>query len=149
MTSKDIGLTHKYNVGRVDGKTVRWCFVLEDTDPLAAVALAAYADAAEKAGYRELAGDLRAKVLDIPRRRESWEYQPAVDTGLLPQCDKRRCQFWTADDPTSTGVILRHQDGETGKIFDQAVSKQELDDPTTDIWARIKPLYLKLHEETA
>ena len=75
MTSKDVGLIRKYDVQRVDGRSVQWCFVLEDTDPLAAVALRAYAEAAEEAGYRELAGDLRAKILDIPRRRESWEYQ--------------------------------------------------------------------------
>lgn len=64
------GLTHKYDVRRVDGKPVRWCFVLEDTDPLARVALVAYAEAARLAGYSELADGLLAKAETIPQPRE-------------------------------------------------------------------------------
>lgn len=59
MSDKTIGLIEKYQVERTDGKLVRWCFVLEDTDPLAVPALRAYADAAEQAGYVALASDLR------------------------------------------------------------------------------------------
>jgi hypothetical protein len=49
---------------------VRWCFVLEDTDPLARMALVAYAEEARLAGYSELADDLLAKAETIPQPRE-------------------------------------------------------------------------------
>lgn len=71
MTSKELGLIEKYIVERVDGKLVRWCFVLEDTDPLAVPALQAYADAAEAAGYVALASDLRVEADRIPLPRSS------------------------------------------------------------------------------
>lgn len=72
MTSKDLGLIEKYQVERTDGKPVRWCFVLEDTDPLAPAALRAYASVAEAIGYVELAYDLRimADRLPLPRLTE-------------------------------------------------------------------------------
>lgn len=60
---KDRGLYGKYYVERIDvSPKHKDCayFVLDiDHDPLAAVALAAYADAAEEAEYEELAEDLR------------------------------------------------------------------------------------------
>jgi hypothetical protein len=68
MTSKDLGLIHKYNVERVDGKPVEWAFVLQDTDPLAVPALEAYAYAAERAGYLSLASDLKAKAAELRYR---------------------------------------------------------------------------------
>jgi len=69
MTSKDMGLIEKYRVERTDGKPVRWCFVLEDTDPLAVPALQAYAKAAEDSGYRSLAVQLRVTARLLPRPR--------------------------------------------------------------------------------
>lgn len=65
MTSRDLGLIHKYDVRRTDGKEVEWCFVLEDKDPLAIPALEAYRDAAREAGYLSLAEDLRVKVAGL------------------------------------------------------------------------------------
>ena len=62
MAQKDRGVYRKYIVERVDGKPVGWCFVLQDTDPLAVPALLAYADAALKAGYGPLHDDLIRKV---------------------------------------------------------------------------------------
>lgn len=63
------GLYRKYRVERVDGKPVDWCFVLQDTDPLAVPALLAYAKAAEAAGETTLAFDLylRAHRMDAGR----------------------------------------------------------------------------------
>lgn len=78
MTSKDIGLIEKYRVERTDGKIVRWCFVLEDTDPLAKPAILVYADLAEAAGYLDLAADLRKEVSGLwPRLR----MEPLPDDG--------------------------------------------------------------------
>lgn len=65
MGDKTIGLIGKYHVERTDGKPVEWCFVLQDTDPLAIPALIAYADAAEAAGYGPLAADLREKAAEL------------------------------------------------------------------------------------
>jgi hypothetical protein len=65
---KTVGLIHKYDVQRVDGKPVGWVFVLEDKDPLTIPALRAYADAAELAGYGPLAADLRLKARELARR---------------------------------------------------------------------------------
>lgn len=76
MEDKDLGLIEKYVVERADGKLVRWCFVLEDTDPLAVPALRAYADAAEQAGYVKLATDLRIEADRMPLPRLEWESLP-------------------------------------------------------------------------
>lgn len=65
-----------YRVERTDGKTVVWCLVLEDVDPLAKPALEGYASLAESAGYQSLADDLRAQLLEMPRQRERWELDP-------------------------------------------------------------------------
>ncbi|HXG72808.1 MAG TPA: hypothetical protein VNJ04_19610 [Gemmatimonadaceae bacterium] len=59
------GLYRMYRVERTDGKPLGWCFVLQDTDPLAIPALLAYAAAARKAGNASLADDLEAKVRDM------------------------------------------------------------------------------------
>jgi hypothetical protein len=80
MTEKTVGLIEKYRVERSDAKPVRWCFVLEDTDPLAPAVLEVYADYAEAAGYMELAHDLRDKIRELPRNREPWESQPVALT---------------------------------------------------------------------
>lgn len=59
---KEEGFKHKYNVSRVDGKPVGWCFVLDERDPNIPPALRAYADSCEARGYAALAVDLRAKA---------------------------------------------------------------------------------------
>lgn len=69
MTSKDAGLAIRYRVERVDGKPVDWCFVLQDTDPLALPALRAYASAAREAGYAALARDLETKAREMEKSR--------------------------------------------------------------------------------
>lgn len=52
------GLKHKYNVERVDGEPVGFCFVLEpERDPYARAALRNYAISVAEA-YPELANDL-------------------------------------------------------------------------------------------
>ena len=65
MGDKSQGVVRKYEVKRVDGRSVNWCFVLEDTDPLAPFALEAYADAAERHGYIPLASELRMAANQI------------------------------------------------------------------------------------
>ncbi len=62
---KSRGYYQKYIVERVDGKPVTWTFVLEEHDPFAIPALKAYAEACEKAGYLELAGDLLLKIDEL------------------------------------------------------------------------------------
>lgn len=60
MSDKERGLYPKYRVERTDGKQKGPYFVLAyATDPLAARALAVYANLAEEAGYHQLAADLR------------------------------------------------------------------------------------------
>lgn len=54
---KDRGLYGKYRVEKVNGKPVGECFVLEQHDPYAAIALLAYAEAC-KDEYAPLALDL-------------------------------------------------------------------------------------------
>ena len=76
MTRKDIGLVGKYRVQRTDGKPVRWAFVLEDTDPLAKVALLAYARVARQTGYEALAADLERKVAEMPLPRPTRAREP-------------------------------------------------------------------------
>ena len=74
MPDKGVGLVdtyqveraiHAYQVARLDGKPVGWCFVLEEHDPLAVGALFAYCEAAAATGYDVLAADLEqvARVL--------------------------------------------------------------------------------------
>lgn len=61
--TKGVGLLHKYNVERVDGKPIAdGCFVLEYKDKHARVAIRAYAEAAARDGYELLAQDLLRKV---------------------------------------------------------------------------------------
>ncbi|MBY0548678.1 MAG: DUF4406 domain-containing protein [Candidatus Obscuribacterales bacterium] len=61
--SKGVGLVHKYNVERVDGKPIAdGCFVLEYKDKHAQVAIRAYAESAANDGYELLAQDLLKKV---------------------------------------------------------------------------------------
>lgn len=64
MTDKERGLYSKYYVMRLDGTdmTSTWCFVLEENDPFALPALAAYAQAVEEAGNGTLARDLRKRI---------------------------------------------------------------------------------------
>ena len=59
------GLFHKYDVTRVDGRPVEWCFVLEDKDPLAPAALKAYAAAARRTGAGALAEDLEDVIAHL------------------------------------------------------------------------------------
>jgi hypothetical protein len=75
MTGKDVGLFEKYRIERVDGRPIEWAFVLEASDPLALVALEAYAMAADSAGYGQLAADLRVKTAYIRMR-----YHPMATT---------------------------------------------------------------------
>lgn len=71
MASKERGLYPKFQVERVDPAAQErhkdcWVFVLEPAhDPIARVALKAYADEAAKAGYLDLAADLRLKAHDL------------------------------------------------------------------------------------
>jgi hypothetical protein len=73
MPNKERGLFEKYRVERVDGKPVKWSFVLEDTDPLAIPALSAYATAARMAGYGRLSFDLEVKVGSLIRKSREQE----------------------------------------------------------------------------
>ncbi len=85
--SKGVGLLHKYNVERVDGKPIAdGCFVLEYKDKHARVALRAYADSVSKEGYRELAEDLLKKVGPLqespPNLKKARIYLSGKMTGL-------------------------------------------------------------------
>lgn len=84
MTSKDLGLIGKYRVERVDGKPVDWCFVLQDTDPLAIPALQAYSQEARRKGYGPLADDLDAKLIEL---RERHPYQPYTFQSTCAICE--------------------------------------------------------------
>jgi hypothetical protein len=79
MSGKRVGLIEKYRVERVDGKPVAWCFVLEDKDPLALAALAAYAAMAYEAGYLRLHRDLVRKVQELSDRPESLSMDDECD----------------------------------------------------------------------
>lgn len=68
IQKKNMGLYHRYDVARVDGKPVSWCFVLEDTDPLAIDAIRAYASACYRKGYGVLARELEAKAEEMRKR---------------------------------------------------------------------------------
>lgn len=65
------GLHAKFRVERTDPEAQErhkdcWVFVMEPRhDPLARVALKAYVEAAEEAGYLNLATDLRRKLYDM------------------------------------------------------------------------------------
>lgn len=66
-TERDAGVLDKYRVRRNDDPTGKhddcWFFVLDiQHDPLARIALAAYKDAASKAGYATLAADLGRRL---------------------------------------------------------------------------------------
>lgn len=63
--ARERGLEGRYHVQRADQRPIAWAFVLEDRDPLAIPALEAYADAADMAGYRSLASDLRKKLREM------------------------------------------------------------------------------------
>ena len=73
MGDKTQGITEKFLVERVDGKSEpfkkHWgCayFVLDlDHDPHAIPAIRAYADSCERDGYAALARDLRDRALDM------------------------------------------------------------------------------------
>lgn len=62
MDDKEKGLYKKYNVSRVDGKPMGWCFVLEEKDPRAIPALEAYAISAREVGYQKLYDDLKIVI---------------------------------------------------------------------------------------
>lgn len=68
IDQRNVGLAAKFRVERVDPEAQErhkdcWVFVLDPRhDPLARVALKAYADAAKKAGYIALSADLRRKL---------------------------------------------------------------------------------------
>lgn len=49
-------------VSRTDNKPISWCFILQDSDPLAVQALMVYAALADDAGYHALADDLREQT---------------------------------------------------------------------------------------
>lgn len=65
MANRNEGLGNKYEVRRLDGRAVNWCFVLQDTDPFAIAALTAYYMQAEAYSYDALADDLRVKIEEL------------------------------------------------------------------------------------
>lgn len=85
VPEREQGLFRKYYVTRVDGKPVDWCFVLQDTDPLALFGLHAYALAARRAGYTALADDLYAKITELEARHNA-----AAET-VCPHCGRGIC----------------------------------------------------------
>ena len=76
MADKSVGLIEKYTVDRKDGAYLDWCFVLEDTDPLAIPAMKVYADEVEIAGDLSFATALRATIDALPRRRTAADQAP-------------------------------------------------------------------------
>lgn len=59
MREKEKGLYEKYYVERTDGKNIDGgCIVLEWSDPIARVGIAAFSQAVRNAGYKALADDL-------------------------------------------------------------------------------------------
>lgn len=93
MTSKKIGLIRKYEVTRVDGKPVDWCFVLQDTDPLAPVGLVAYAAIAWEAGYTRLHRDLIEKIQELQAMPGALSFDDECD-----RCGHARgCHYITFD----------------------------------------------------
>lgn len=63
--SKSSGLEKRYDVRRMDGKTIKCgCIVLEFDDTLSQRALLVWADSMEAAGYAKVADDVRAAVND-------------------------------------------------------------------------------------
>ena len=62
---KSKGLFDKYEVDRNDGKPIKWCFVLEDKDPLAPKVLEMYAMYRRAHGCVALADDLDEKAAAI------------------------------------------------------------------------------------
>jgi len=90
MTTKEQGIIHKYNVERVDGKFINWCFVLEDKDPLAVPALWSYASAARDAGYHKLADELEmmCKMLDPERH---FNFEARLQGMILQDLEERTC----------------------------------------------------------
>jgi hypothetical protein len=61
MHAEDRGLEGRYQVRRLDGKPIGECFVLAETDPYAAAALATYAEACAER-YPQLSADLKDMV---------------------------------------------------------------------------------------
>lgn len=63
MTDRNVGLTGKYIVERVDGKDMpHGCIVLEWKDPNARAGIAAFSEAVRRDGYIALADDLDNKL---------------------------------------------------------------------------------------
>lgn len=89
------GLYRKFDVRRVDADAQARhgdCdyFVLDiDHDPLALVALTAYADAARAAGYVTLSDDLLAKIAAVENMSE--DDDPTV-TPLCTMCGRPGCE---------------------------------------------------------
>jgi hypothetical protein len=96
MSDKRLGLLSKFRVEHTDGKPVGWCFVLQDTDPLAIPALKAYATAAREAGYAILATDLEAKARKMTRtmieaKHEAGIFMTEPSDEALPIVFKAMC----------------------------------------------------------
>jgi len=68
MDDKSRGLYQKYKVERTDGKPLEDCVVLELKDPLARAALWTWVSEVEKYGYKQLARDTEAKLIDYAKR---------------------------------------------------------------------------------
>lgn len=68
MTNDCDAVYHKYEVTRMDGKLVQWCFVLEPDDPWARVALMVYAKLARKGGKATLAEDIEQELSPSERK---------------------------------------------------------------------------------
>jgi hypothetical protein len=112
------GVFRKYEVHRVDGRedpdgTEYFVLKLSPApDPLALVALDAYATAANLAGYKALAGDLTAR---IDAAGGVW-YPEGGGSGPCPRCGAERAQVRGAP-PWSTGTPGRCGScGHTGVI---------------------------------
>jgi hypothetical protein len=109
MTSTSVGLIRKYEVSRVDGKAVEWCFVLEYRDPLIGPALVAYAAMAYEAGYARLHRDLVKKIHDLAERPEALKM-----TDICDRCEHPRGTHFITFDAQVLGCFERDEETEEG-----------------------------------
>jgi hypothetical protein len=82
MSDTKSGIVPKYHVERLDGTPVGWCFVLQDTDPLAVPALLAYADAALESGYQALHEELVDKAMHVESMQLWFDGTSDIEEGI-------------------------------------------------------------------
>jgi hypothetical protein len=62
MSDENLGLYDKYIVTRTDGKDMKDCIVMEFKDPIARIAIQAWACRMFDAGYKKLYYDVQEKL---------------------------------------------------------------------------------------